>query len=211
VWLSAALGMGAGGRLYIVSSYAVVLVILVLRIGPRMAGVYIKPGGNRINSTSCYDSDAWDTDSENNGVVVREENPGKTVSREEQIWLLEREIGSSSSENQQQKEEGFAEASVKKSKSQSNEYICEVGLPVDGMETPIVDNSAAATRRRRLNRASSHPGFSVEDDGPGQPPKIKRSQSETVFEVPLKVQVTPRRRSSRYSSPRKKFGSILVD
>jgi len=36
VWLSAAVGVGAGGRLYIVSAYATALVILVLRLGPRM-------------------------------------------------------------------------------------------------------------------------------------------------------------------------------
>lgn len=36
VWLSAAVGVGTGGRLYVVSVYAVFLVVFVLRLGPRM-------------------------------------------------------------------------------------------------------------------------------------------------------------------------------
>jgi uncharacterized membrane protein YhiD involved in acid resistance len=36
VWLSAAIGVGVGGKLYIPSAYAVVLVVLVLRLGPRL-------------------------------------------------------------------------------------------------------------------------------------------------------------------------------
>ncbi len=36
VWLSAAVGVGAGGALYAVSAYSTALVILVLRFGPRL-------------------------------------------------------------------------------------------------------------------------------------------------------------------------------
>jgi putative Mg2+ transporter-C (MgtC) family protein len=36
VWLSAAIGVGAGGALYAVSAYSTALVILVLRFGPRL-------------------------------------------------------------------------------------------------------------------------------------------------------------------------------
>ena len=36
LWLSAAVGSGAGGGLYFVTSYAVVLVLMVLRFGPKI-------------------------------------------------------------------------------------------------------------------------------------------------------------------------------
>ena len=36
VWLSAAVGVGVGGKLYVTSSYCVALVILVLRLGPSL-------------------------------------------------------------------------------------------------------------------------------------------------------------------------------
>lgn len=36
VWLSAAIGVGAGGALYFVSVYSTVLILLVLRFGPRL-------------------------------------------------------------------------------------------------------------------------------------------------------------------------------
>ena len=50
VWLSAAVGIGIGGKLTIVSIYAVALVILVLRMGPRM---YFTN-----DSSSCGDSES---------------------------------------------------------------------------------------------------------------------------------------------------------
>jgi putative Mg2+ transporter-C (MgtC) family protein len=36
LWLSAAVGVGAGGALYVVTSYATILVIFVLKYGPKM-------------------------------------------------------------------------------------------------------------------------------------------------------------------------------
>lgn len=36
VWLSAAIGVGCGGALYSISVYSTVLVLLVLRFGPKM-------------------------------------------------------------------------------------------------------------------------------------------------------------------------------
>ena len=53
VWLSAAVGVGVGGRLYVVSFYAVALVILVLRLGPRL---YFQ------DDASSYASDGEDCD-----------------------------------------------------------------------------------------------------------------------------------------------------
>jgi len=107
LWLSAALGMGAGGGLYIVSSYAVALVILILRVGPRMAGVI--PEDSVCNFTSMdnmegIDSDGWDTESESrNGII--EEKDGGFLNREEKRWLEEHESSFRSIRVHEQKED----------------------------------------------------------------------------------------------------------
>jgi len=41
VWLSAAVGVGAGGRLYFVSAYSVLLVMTILLVGPRIQARYL--------------------------------------------------------------------------------------------------------------------------------------------------------------------------
>lgn len=58
VWLSAAVGVGSGGGLYFICTYAVALIIVVLRFGPRMYGSEDSGYGDE---TEGEDS-AWDTD-----------------------------------------------------------------------------------------------------------------------------------------------------
>ena len=57
VWLSAAIGVGVGGRLYIPSAYAVVLVIFLLRLGPLL----VFEGNSDATETFWSEGD-WDTD-----------------------------------------------------------------------------------------------------------------------------------------------------
>ncbi|GMH54012.1 hypothetical protein TrST_g5731 [Triparma strigata] len=59
VWLSAAVGVGAGGGLYFICVYAVALIIMVLRFGPRMYG----SEDSSVNHSEEEETDAWDTDS----------------------------------------------------------------------------------------------------------------------------------------------------
>ena len=54
VWLSAAVGVGVGGKLYVISLYAVALVILVLRLGPRL---YFQDDASSYCDEEEYDDD----------------------------------------------------------------------------------------------------------------------------------------------------------
>lgn len=71
VWLSASVGIGAGGHMYVVSVYAVILVIFVLRLGPRL---YLTDDSSYGVET---ESD-WDTEDEK-----------EPLSRDEQRQMLE--------------------------------------------------------------------------------------------------------------------------
>lgn len=80
MWLSAAVGIGTGGQLYVVSVYAVILVILVLRLGPRMyfsddSDTYNDETASTDNKFSSTDDDVDDDDT-------------KSLSRAEQWRLL---------------------------------------------------------------------------------------------------------------------------
>ena len=59
VWLSAAIGVGTGGRLIIVSAYAVALVIIVLRLGPRL---YFSPDNSSLLSE--MEEEDWEDEDE---------------------------------------------------------------------------------------------------------------------------------------------------
>lgn len=76
VWLSSAIGVGVGGRLYVVSAYAVALVIIVLRLGPRL---YLSSDNSSFGSDGVDDNDDWD--SENNFSGTDEDNDHVDVER----------------------------------------------------------------------------------------------------------------------------------
>ena len=83
VWLSASVGIGAGGGLYVLSCYAVVLVVFVLRIGPRM--FFTEDSSSFAGDTS--ETDPWgDSTTEK-----EEEEEEKPLTRAEQRQLLEEE------------------------------------------------------------------------------------------------------------------------
>jgi len=56
VWLSAAVGVGVGGKMYFISTYCVALIIGVLRFGPRMYGSE-DSSYNDEEETSAWDSE----------------------------------------------------------------------------------------------------------------------------------------------------------
>mmetsp|Transcript_25905 Transcript_25905/g.37928 ORF Transcript_25905/g.37928 Transcript_25905/m.37928 type:complete len:172 (-) Transcript_25905:92-607(-) len=72
VWLSASVGIGAGGHMYLVSIYAVMLVIFVLRLGPRM--MLADDSSSMINET---EESEWE-----------EEEEKQPLTREEQREML---------------------------------------------------------------------------------------------------------------------------
>jgi uncharacterized membrane protein YhiD involved in acid resistance len=80
VWLSASVGIGTGGRLYLVSVYAVILVMFVLRLGPRM---YMTDD----TSFAAETESEWDETEEETSVSE------EALSREEQRQMLEDEAG----------------------------------------------------------------------------------------------------------------------
>lgn len=97
VWLSAAVGVGVGGRLYIPSAYAVVLVVFMLRLGPR---IYFWDGSDGTATIWSDDMAGWesetnkddytdDDDVDDDGEVASRNN--SIVTQEERRWLLERE------------------------------------------------------------------------------------------------------------------------
>mmetsp|Transcript_3163 Transcript_3163/g.6384 ORF Transcript_3163/g.6384 Transcript_3163/m.6384 type:complete len:374 (+) Transcript_3163:119-1240(+) len=57
VWLSAAVGVGVGGRMYFISTYCVALIIIVLRFGPRMYGSEDSSYNDDEDETSAWDSE----------------------------------------------------------------------------------------------------------------------------------------------------------
>lgn len=110
VWLSAAIGVGVGGKLYIPSAYAVALVVLVLRLGPRLyfwdssdgsTTLYSDGMGGWDGSESNKDEETEDEldydrydESDNSGldsmriVQASTRSASSFVTEEEQKWLL---------------------------------------------------------------------------------------------------------------------------
>mmetsp|Transcript_7840 Transcript_7840/g.10008 ORF Transcript_7840/g.10008 Transcript_7840/m.10008 type:complete len:267 (+) Transcript_7840:353-1153(+) len=89
VWLSSAVGVGISGRLFIVSFYAVVLVVLVLRLGPKMYFVSDSSYGDS-DIEDDVETDEWDSgndistsDDDDDG-----ESDGIYLSKKEQLRLL---------------------------------------------------------------------------------------------------------------------------
>jgi len=72
VWLSASVGIGAGGALYVMSVWAVVLVVFVLRLGPHLLMVDDEEPQQQTYTTGA-DDDGW-----KNGSV----GEGNTTARE---------------------------------------------------------------------------------------------------------------------------------
>ena len=66
VWLSATIGVGVGGKLFVISTFAVALVIIVLRLGPRL---YLAPDNSSFGSSEIEEQEDDDWDSEDNDQV----------------------------------------------------------------------------------------------------------------------------------------------
>lgn len=96
VWLSASVGIGAGGHLYVISVYAVILVVFVLRLGPRM---YLTDDASMFETESEWDDtedDAFLTPEEQQLLMEMEANSnvgqatGKKAAHETALASLSR-------------------------------------------------------------------------------------------------------------------------
>lgn len=215
--------MGAGGRLYIVSAYAVVLVILVLRIGPRVAGIISDDG-----SSAWYDTDGWDTESEYNlatspkttvscsgksrvtNKIKIQNDDGKSnnglASREEQRWLLEHEhdTGLASIDSIAGKIERRHTTTL--SEDIYSEKIHSIDRSL-GMEPN--DIASLGCKLTRINRISSHPGFTAEARlHPPPRPALRKIQSDTEFIVP--VRIVSNSEKKKYPHSRNRFSGIIL-
>ena len=88
VWLSASVGIGAGGGLFILSSYCVVLVIFLLRIGPAM--FFADDSESFAEEESG--TEGWESTTED-----EKEEDEKPMTRAEQRQLLEEQASARSS------------------------------------------------------------------------------------------------------------------
>ena len=91
IWLSAAIGVGTGGRLILLSAYAVALVIIVLRVGPRF--YFSKESESYLSDMDDDEDEDEDWESENENVVSsledeHDENDVDKMSVEEKTRLL---------------------------------------------------------------------------------------------------------------------------
>jgi len=88
VWLAAAIGVGAGGKLFILSAYAVSLVIIVLRVGPKLYFSNDPPG---------YMSDMEEIEQSQKTLtstdVDNDDSDADMVSTEEKTRLLQMDAG----------------------------------------------------------------------------------------------------------------------
>ena len=79
VWLSASIGIGTGGGLFLLSTYATTLVIFVLRIGPR---IFFADDASSVDDDD--EDDDWETDGWESTDADEKEGEEKTMAREEQ-------------------------------------------------------------------------------------------------------------------------------
>jgi uncharacterized membrane protein YhiD involved in acid resistance len=87
VWLSASIGIGSGGGLFLLSAYATALVIFVLRIGPR---IFFADDASSVGD----DEDEWETDQWESTDADDKEGEDETMPREEQPELPQQRASS---------------------------------------------------------------------------------------------------------------------
>ena len=239
VWLSAALGMGAGGKLYIVSAYAVILVILVLRIGPRVAGIISDDGSGSAagTSSSWYDTDGWETESEvkqygqkrdqrvdssssgiGRGGGMNNHHPNLSdsnindmvVSREEQRWLLEREAESTMIPNREGG--GYGGQLNPTMMTRSVEQRCNPAALSEKV-FPVVDIFGRRSKPAPIHRISSHPGFVTDDALYEASSKSWSELRRTQSLVPIRTSSSsPRaRKKKRPRAKKQRCGLVLKD
>jgi uncharacterized membrane protein YhiD involved in acid resistance len=79
VWLSASVGIGVGGALYVLSIYTVALVVFVLRLGPRLA---FEDDPDCSVTTTTGGAESLD-DNNNNNMVGKEEEEDNDVHQDD--------------------------------------------------------------------------------------------------------------------------------
>jgi len=234
VWLSAALGMGAGGKLYIVSAYAVILVILVLRIGPRVAGIISDDGGgggSKGNSrSSWYDTDGWETESEVKQFGQKRIDPrvdlscigggGGGMNNLQHHYSVNSNINDAvvSREEQRWLLEREAESTMIPINPNDGGYdeqriptrITGSGNPAAAPSEkgfPVVDIFGRQSKpAQMLQRISSHPGFNIDHDAlyDASPTKTWSELRRTQSLVPIRSSASPTRTARKKKRHRAK-------
>lgn len=184
VWLSAAVGVGVGGKLYIPSAYAVVLVVFMLRIGPRLY-LWDSDGSAWSDDLAGWESETEkddsidDTDDEGTSEVVVEVpnsrsvglNKASVVTQEERQWLLERESSIRSTSFKCPIDDNCIRTQVSLKKEEFLDHHSTHSLPVEAivpMKLSDSDNDEGTSiqsgingnypeRGRRLHRVHSQP------------------------------------------------------
>jgi putative Mg2+ transporter-C (MgtC) family protein len=81
VWLSASVGIGAGGALWVTSAWTVILVIFVLRLGPQL--VFVEDMS--LQGSRCLTSEGdWDVDSKDDSDHDDDDDEADNKEREEE-------------------------------------------------------------------------------------------------------------------------------
>lgn len=155
VWLSAAVGVAIGGgqRLYIVSIYAVALVVLVLRFGPQM---YMLEDSD---SMADYDDDTeldWTlSDDESYRSQIDDIDDEKYALPDKLGHIDGEELSGYVSDHKQVRGEEEKNLDVPKSPSSQHSKVPEMASQI--YETPIIDHSLEDPRspggRRKKNKS----------------------------------------------------------
>ena len=232
VWLSSAIGVGVGGRLYIPSAYAVVLVVFMLRLGPRL---YFWDGSDGTATMWSDDMAGWEsetnkddcTDDDDDGEVGSRKTG--VVTQEERRWLLERESRNraSSVDNKYQEiplEDNYNNARVSIKEEEILDRCSTHSLPVEttvsmklsdsGNEEDLFLSSGVnenfPERGRGLYRVSSQPilrslGMDEQLISEVAEYSMRKTKSEAEFLVPVRDTRSKSRRSRRpLRSPKRK-------
>lgn len=162
VWLAAAVGVAVGGgrRLYIVSVYGVMLVILVLRFGPQL--YFARDAESQQDFDDVVDDDSeidWDsiTDESSTGLSIDDDDGEEDTKRESTIWGSDKNISlgyplsstnlSGDGDAGEVDQEQGIHPSWTRLPSMSSRHSSAPNLKI--YETPIKDEKSPVQRRRK--------------------------------------------------------------
>jgi len=180
LWLSAAIGVGVGGKLYVPSAYAVVLVVLVLRLGPRLyfwdttgsdgSTLYSDGMGGWDGSESNKDEETedeldYDPYNESNNldfdsirnILASTRSAASFVTEDDQKWLLVKD-----SVRYGSKEEEQIPSAAPLDKRSNNSLPPENSTPLDesvkdSSNMNIPDDSTVPSHGNALRKVPSQP------------------------------------------------------
>lgn len=164
VWLAAAVGtsVGGGSRLYIVSVYGVMLVILVLRFGPQL--YFTQDAESQQDFDDVVDDDSaldWDsTDDSSTGYSIDEDDEERRIP-ESTIWGSGNDINlgyplsSRNLNGEMEEDEGIRSSWTKDRHASSLSMSRHSSAPnLATYETPIKDGTSRGRMRKSKNTKS---------------------------------------------------------